>query len=159
MIQLRLLNDDDRIAIEHWPPYPHDFRELDYALRSGGWLYEYRDRPETWIFAVEDTGDLIGFTILSKTGVNDAEFRIALRGDKTGVGLGSHITVLTLEKGFSDMGLGRIHLIVREKNPRAASVYRGLGFIETGTYAKSINGKEVVILAMELGVDTYRKGR
>ena len=155
MIQLRDITDNDRVEIEHWPSYPADFQDLDYALREGGWLDEYRERPETWCFAAEEAGELIGFTILSKTGTDDAEFRIALRPDKTGGGLGTFVTGMTLEAGFTDIGLARIHLIVRKNNPRALRVYNGLGFKETGECVKIINGMNVDIIMMDLHKDSF----
>lgn len=89
---------------------------MDYALREKGWLDEFLQKPDTSCYAVEEDGDLIGFTILAKTGGKDAEFRIALRADKTGLGLGESITCMTLQKGFKDLGLHRIHLVVRKNN-------------------------------------------
>jgi diamine N-acetyltransferase len=149
MIVLRYIDDSDRKAVLQWPPYPPDFADLDYALRAGGWLDVYREIPDTVCFAVEKDGELIGFTILSRTGVGAAEFRIALHPDRTGGGLGGRIAELTLEKGFEEMGYDRIHLIVRKANPRAASVYRRMGFTETGSCVKTIDGKMVELLIME----------
>jgi diamine N-acetyltransferase len=123
MIRLRDLLPDDLDAIQGWPPYPPEFEDLDYALRSHGWLAEYRDKRETRCFAVEQAGELVAFTILSKTGAAEAEFRIALRADKTGQGFGGAITTLTIAKGLAEMGLKRVHLIVRTNNPRAIRLY------------------------------------
>lgn len=160
MIQLRTLVPDDIDPIRNWPPYPPEFSELDYALRRNGWLAEYRDKPDTWCFAAEQAGDLIAFTILSKTEEDAAEFRIALRADRTGQGLGNAITTLTLAKGFSEMALSRIHLIVRKNNPRAIRLYTRLGFREQGECLKSVNGKQTNFLKMELRKEsqTTRKG-
>jgi RimJ/RimL family protein N-acetyltransferase len=155
MIQLRNLVPDDMVAIRGWPPYPPEFEELDYALRNNGWLTEYRNKPDTWCFAVEQAGQLIAFTILSKTGEAEAEFRIALRADRTGQGLGSAITTMTLAKGFTEIGVSRIHLIVRMNNPMAIRLYTRLGFTERGECFKSINGKQVHFLKMELPKESY----
>jgi diamine N-acetyltransferase len=149
MIVLRYVDDNDRKTVRQWPPYPPDFADLDYALRVGGWLDAYREKPDTVCFAVEVDGDLIGFTILSRTGDGEAEFRIALHPERTGGGLGGRISELTLEKGFGELGYDRIHLIVRKANPRAASVYRRIGFTETGSCVKTIDGKLVELLIME----------
>jgi diamine N-acetyltransferase len=149
MIQFRNLVLDDVAIIKNWPPYPPEFEELDYALRSDGWLDEYGNKPDTWCFSVEQSGELIAFTILSKTGETEAEFRIALRADRTGQGLGSAITAMTIEKGFAEIGLARIHLIVRKNNPRAIRLYTRLGFAECGECLKNINGKQAHFLTME----------
>lgn len=155
MIQLRNLVPDDMDAISGWPPYPPEFKDLDYALRSNGWLAEYRSKPDTWCFVAEQSGELIAFTILSKTGEAEAEFRIALRADRTGQGLGGAITSMTLAKGFSELGLSRIHLIVRKNNPRAIRLYARLGFAKRGECFKNINGKQAHFLIMELLKESY----
>lgn len=46
MIKLRPLAADDVAAIQNWPPYPPDFEDLDYALRSNGWLAEHQNKPD-----------------------------------------------------------------------------------------------------------------
>jgi len=155
IIQLRNLVPDDMRAIRDWPPYPPEFEDLDYALRINGWLTEYQNKPDTWCFAVEREGELIAFTILSKTKEAEAEFRIALRADKTGQGLGGAITTTTIEKGFTEIRLARIHLIVRKNNPSAIHLYTRLGFAEQGECFKTINGKQTHFLAMELTRESY----
>jgi RimJ/RimL family protein N-acetyltransferase len=155
MMQLRPLIPEDMAVIGNWPPYPPEFADLDYALRDNGWLSEYRSKPETWCFAVEQSGELIAFTILSTTGAAKAEFRIALRGDRTGQGLGRAVTAMTLAKGFAELGLTRIHLIVRKNNPRASRLYSRLGFTEQGECFKNINGKQTHFLIMELPRESY----
>ena len=142
-------------TITGWPPYPPEFEDLDYALRSNGWLAEYPSKPDTWCFVVEQSGELIAFTILSKTGEAEAEFRIALRADMTGHGLGGAITTMTLAKGFTEIGLSRIHLIVRKNNPKAIRLYTRLGFAEQGECIKNINGKRAHFLIMELLKESY----
>ena len=155
MIQLRNLVPDDIASIGGWPSYPLEFKDLDYALRSNGWLAEYRSKPDTRCFAARLSSELIAFTILSKTGDAEAEFRIALRADRIGQGLGGAITAMTLAKGFTEIGLTRIHLIVRKDNPRAIRLYMRLGFVERGECFKSINGKQAYFLIMELMKESY----
>jgi len=149
-IQIRKLVPSDEDAIRNWPPYPPDFGDLDYALRNDGWLTEYKNKPDTWCFAAEQAGELIAFTILSKTGGDEAEFRIALKASRTGQGLGGTITALTLAKAFTEIGLSRIHLIVRKNNPRAIRLYTRLGFAERGDCFKTIDGKQTHLLIMDV---------
>ena len=155
MIRFRDLTPGDMAVINAWPPYPPVFGELDYALRSDGWLAEYLGKPDTWCFGVEELGELIAFTILSKTAEDDAEFRIAVRADKTDQGLGAPITTMTLAKGFDEIGLRRIHLIVRKNHPRAIRLYARLGFKGKGECLKSVDGKQVHFLVMELLKASY----
>jgi diamine N-acetyltransferase len=154
-IILRKLIPDDISAVNGWPAYPPEFEALDYALRGNGWLTEFLNKPDTWCFAAEQAGELVAFTILSKTGEAEAEFRIALRADRTGQGLGGAITDMTLAKGFTEMGLSRIDLIVRKNNPRAIRLYARLGFVESGELLKVINGKQASFLKMELTKASY----
>ena len=158
MMRLRALRDSDVTQIGKWPPYLGDMEQMDYALRDKGWLEEFRLRPDASCYAVEDDGgDLIGFTILAKTGETDAEFRIALRTDKTGLGLGKSITCLTLQKGFEYLGLSRIHLIVRKNNVRGIKVYQRLGFVDRGECQKEIQGTPVDFWLMDICREEYAR--
>jgi RimJ/RimL family protein N-acetyltransferase/catechol 2,3-dioxygenase-like lactoylglutathione lyase family enzyme len=153
-IQLRAFAEQDEITIENWPAYPPEFADLDYALRQDGWLKEFRGQPETRIYIAEQSGEMIAFTILSPTAQGEAEFRVALRADKAGQGLGRTISAKTLSIGFDEIGLQRIHLIVRKNNPRAIGLYRRLNFSHCGECQIHINNKPTDFLKMEL----LRKG-
>ena len=107
------------------------------------------DRCEGAILAIEaeernlgaeESGVAIGFTILSKDSATSrqAEFRIALNPDYLGQGFGKMLTRMALEKGFQELELQRIYLIVRKKNPRARRLYENCGFVETGECRKEI---------------------
>lgn len=143
-VRLRLLRNEDLPVIHAWPAYPDAFKELDHALRNGGWLTEFYRKPETWIYVSEHAGAAIAFSILSKTGVDEAEFRIALHPDWLGRGLGGHITTVTLAKGFGEISLQYIHLIVRQNNPRARRVYERVGFRQQGECELEVNGRQVM---------------
>ena len=84
MPALRALRESDVTQIKGWPPYPGDMGQMDYALREKGWLEECRSKPDVFVYAVEDGDELIGFTILLRTDTAEAEFRIALRADRSG---------------------------------------------------------------------------
>ena len=155
MMRLRSLSGSDINQIGQWPPYPGDMEQMDYALREKGWLDEFWQKPDTSCYAVEEDGDLIGFTILAKTGEKDTEFRIALRADKTGLGLGESITCMTLQKGFDDLGLHRIHLIVRKNNVRGIKLYQRLGFVDRGECQKEIQGTPVDFWLMDIYREEY----
>lgn len=149
-VRLRNLSESDLVAIKNWPSYPPEFAELDYALRENGWVAEFKEKTKTSCFGVEQAGELIAFTILSTTGDQEAEFRIALRADKIGQGLGAQIISLTLEHGFSRLGLFRIHLIVRKNNLKAFQLYRQMGFIQRGECHKICNEKQVLFTIMDI---------
>ena len=149
-VRLRRIQIADAATIETSPPFPPEFTDLDYALRNAGWITEFSTQPDTWIYVAEQSSELIAFTILSSTAQGEAEFRIALRADKLGHGLGRIISEQTLAIGFDEIGLERIHLIVRKNNPRARALYQGLNFLHCGESQLLVNGKQADFLAMEL---------
>jgi diamine N-acetyltransferase len=150
MIKLRMLEAADLATIQNWPSYPPEFEDLDYALRSNGWLAKFRDQPDTWIYIAEQEREIIAFSILSKTNKSEAEIRIALRPDKIGLGIGNTIASMTLHAGFTEIGLSRIYLVVRKNNPRAIGLYKRIGFTECGNCVQNVNGKLVNFYAMDI---------
>ena len=151
----RFLQANDVTFIQHWPAYPPEFADLDYALRNHGWLGEYHGKPDTEIYITEQAGEIVAFSILSSTGKTEAEFRIALRADKIGQGLGDAITAMTLAKGFTELALSRIYLIVRKNNSRAMRLYQRRGFNETGECWKNVNGQQINFRVMEISKEYY----
>ncbi|PKL70416.1 MAG: N-acetyltransferase [Methanomicrobiales archaeon HGW-Methanomicrobiales-1] len=155
MIALRKFTDEDIPGIKSWPPYPPEFSELDYSLRDGGWLDEYRTKAGTNIFVVTDPSGLAGFSIITKEDTGIAEFRIALHPDNLGKGIGKTATLLTLQQGFSDPDITRIRLIVRKNNPRARKLYETLRFRHTGECISVVNGKNVEFFTMVIDRKTF----
>jgi len=150
MITLRLLRDEDIPLIRAWPRYPPEFSGLDYCLRDGGWLDEYRSKPGAEILVAVEEGTIAGFSILSKDGPGIREFRIALHPDRIGRGVGSTITSLTLARGFSDPSVSAVRLIVRKNNIRAQRLYTSLSFEKTGECTKEILGTPVQFFTMAI---------
>lgn len=150
MIQLRAFAAQDEIIIENWPAYPAEFVALDHALRQAGWIAQFRGQPNARIYVAEQSGELIAFTILCLSAQGEAEFRIALRADKIGRGFGRIISDRTLQIGFDELGLQRIHLIVRKNNPRAIELYRQRRFSLCGECQLIVNHKLTDFLKMEL---------
>ncbi len=150
MIQLRAFAAQDEITIENWPAYPAEFAALDHALRQTGWIAQFRGQPNARIYVAEQSGELIAFTILCLNAQGEAEFRIALRADKIGRGFGRIISDRTLQIGFDELGLQRIHLIVRKNNPRAIELYRQRRFSPCGECQLVVNHKLTDFLKMEL---------
>lgn len=128
---------------------------MDYALRDNGWLDEFRDRSKTWIYAVELNNRVIGFSLLSITAGQDAEFRIAIHSGWTGRGLGREVTLATLKNGFGQLNLAKIHLIVRKNNPRASKLYKSIGFVATGESVNAILGKRIGFIDMDMTKEQF----
>ncbi len=127
-----------------------EFEELDYALRENGWLQEFEYKRGVRCFVADKLGKPVALTILAPTGEVEAEFRMALRADKIGSGLGMAVASQTLASGFGDLGLVRIHLVVRKDKQRAIRLYERLGFSRQGECSKSFNGKTARFLVMDL---------
>ena len=146
---LRPLTLQDKQAIEQWPEYPAEFSALDHALRANGWLDEFHGKPGNWSYAAEFENTPVAFSLLLTTSKQEAEFRIALHPHCLGQGLGKSITLATLAAGFNEIGLQRIHLIVRKNNLRAIRLYEGTGFNHCGECTRTVNGKNVAFYEME----------
>lgn len=155
MIALRKLTGEDIPGIKSWPPYPPEFSELDYSLRDGGWLDEYRTKAGTNIFVATDQDGIAGFSLISNVDTGTAEFRIALHPETLGKGTGKTVTLLTLQQGFSDPGITLIRLIVRKNNPRAKKLYESLRFRHTGECTSVVNGKRVEFFTMAIDRKTF----
>ncbi len=151
---LREIAPQDVTIIQSWPTYPEEFKDLDYALREAGWISEYLEKDGAAIYVAEDRDVFIGFSILSrdypKTKSSRAEFRIALHPDMLGQGAGKKLARLTIRKGFEELGLERIYLIVRKSNHRARKLYQHCSFRYSGESRKAVNGIVVDFLEMEL---------
>ncbi len=146
---LRPLTLPDKQAIEQWPAYPDELSEMNYALRKNGWLDEFHDHPGNSVYAVMLDETLVAFTLLAGTGMQEAEFRIAVYPHYLGKGLGKQATLSTLHKGFQEHGLRRIHLIVRKTKPKAMSLYEKTGFRQYGECTRMVNGQSVAFYEME----------
>jgi diamine N-acetyltransferase len=143
LVHLRFITAQDMAQIKNWPAYVDGFAPLDYALRENGWLDEYRDKPDTWIYIAEESLQVAGFCLLSLTAAGDAEFRIAIHPRKTGMGLGRKTAMATLEKGFGELNLDKIHLYVRKSNLPAIGLYQSIGFKKFSESTHTIQGKQI----------------
>ncbi len=141
--------------IKKWPAYTGGFEQMDYALRENGWIDEFQNKAGSSIYAAKANGKLIGFSLLGKTSDDEAEFRIAVHPLRVGQGLGGKIAVQTLEKGFKELGLKRITLIVRKNNHRASRLYERLGFSRTGESVHVVRGEEIEFIDMEIGREKF----
>ncbi|MDD4651437.1 MAG: GNAT family protein [Methanothrix sp.] len=157
---LREIVAQDAAIIQSWPAYPEEFQDLDYALREAGWISEYLRKEGARIYMAEEHGSIIGFTIISLEDAygksSRAEFRIALHPHMLGQGDGKKLALMTIKKGFEELGLDRIYLIVRKSNPRARMLYQHCGFRDTIERRKEVNGVEVDFFEMELGKEDFK---
>jgi len=145
-------------VIRGWPPYPPEFAGLDYSLRDGGWLDTYGNDPHNEIFAATDNGELVGFSLLLWGDDGGPELMVALCPGRIGSGIGKEVVRLTLERGFSRPGTGKIRLIVRKNNFRAQALYASLHFVRTGEMVKEVQGVPVEFFTMEIAREDFTRG-
>lgn len=148
--KLRSLTDQDTIEINSWPQYQPPYTDLDYALRTKGWLHEYPEKEGNYRYAAINANELVGFSILTQTKPGEAEFFIAMHPTRLLKGMGNTFTRLTVEKGFNDLNLNRIHLKVRHWHHVAIHLYESVGFRRTGEAKLTVNGKDETFILMEL---------
>ncbi|HWQ19556.1 MAG TPA: GNAT family N-acetyltransferase [Methanotrichaceae archaeon] len=158
-MKLREMSLDDMAIIKGWPAYPDEFEDLDYALREEGWIDEFSGKAGTTIFTGEENKIIAGFTILSKDSSIGtlAEFRIAINPAMLGLGLGKELARMTLKKGFQELRLNKIYLIVRKNNRRAKQLYERLGFRYSGECQKEIHGMIVDLFEMTLEKENFER--
>ena len=123
---------------------------------------EFFAAPETNAFAIHErsTWKLVGLSVLFDIDhVNEtAEFAIMI-GDVAaqGRGYGTEATTLTLDHGFSTLGLRNIMLNVFAYNHAAIHVYQKLGFRTIGIrrQSKQMGGRFWDTIYMEMLVDEF----
>jgi ribosomal-protein-alanine N-acetyltransferase len=142
------LTPEDEKTIHFWPRYPAEVEALDYALRDNGWLALFPPGPNNL------SGKLVGFSILTRTSPQKAEFYVAVHPEDIGKGLGKTITRMVIQEGFERLKLHKIFLKVRPWHERAIRLYEGQGFRRIGTEDSEINGKLEHFLIMELDSTT-----
>jgi diamine N-acetyltransferase len=156
-IQLTSLRAENVSEIKRWPAYQNEFEQMDYALRDKGWIDEFWGRSESLLYAAKLNGELIGFSLLNRNSSNEAEFRIAIHPLSVGKRLGREITSAMLIKGFEELQLKRITLIVRKNNFRAFCLYERNGFSKTGESIHMIQGKRIEFFNMAMSRDKFNQ--
>jgi RimJ/RimL family protein N-acetyltransferase len=139
------------------------------------WFKETVSDPSIAAFGVYEQGsnNPVGYTVLE--GIRDrnrgAEFGIALGETSVwGRGYATEAAMLTLDYGFTLLGMHLIYLYCAAINERAIEIYRRIGFREAGRIREAgiIGGKrhdavfmdilarefESTVLARMLGIDT-----
>jgi RimJ/RimL family protein N-acetyltransferase len=147
-MRVTTLTTQDAEAILNWPAYPSEFAELDYALRKHGWLHQFPESRINHRFGAWEDDILIGFAVLNRTAEREAEFYIALRPNRVGLGFGETLAQRVLAKGFDDLSLERIYLRVRTWHTRAIRLYEKIGFKKIKEIESEIDGQKVRVLVM-----------
>ena len=110
-------------------------RVIPFTLEAMRERIASRSKPEFCDFTVYDRADQAPIGVSSLFHIDhrsgSAQFGIDL-GERRGQGLGTEATRLTLDWGFSGLGLHNIMLAVAAWNERAIRVYTKVGFREVG---------------------------
>ncbi|MEV6103765.1 GNAT family protein [Streptomyces sp. NPDC051940] len=106
------------------------------------WCASRAGQPDRLDLAVEDrgTGDFLGELALLRVDPHNesAAFRIALREDRCGKGIGSEAIGLVLGHAFGEVGLHRVWLEVFAFNHRAIRAYEKAGFVREGVQREAL---------------------
>jgi diamine N-acetyltransferase len=149
-VKVDLLTEGDAVEVAKWPTYPTEYEALDYALRKGGWLDKFPEDEGNHRFAARVDNQLVGFSILVPTGRGDAEFFIAVHPKWVGRGVGTILTEDTVKRGFTSLGLEKIHLKVRHWHSKGIELYKKVGFRTTEEKEEEWYGKRIRFLTMYL---------
>lgn len=158
-ICLAAMRPEEIAAIGQWPSYEGVHAQMDYALRDGGWLAHFCGDGGNHCYAARLDGVCVGFSLLIRQGMTEAELRIAVHPLLVGQGLGAAIMAKTLAAGFGELGFAAIWLIVRKNNPIARRLYARCGFQLLGETGRTIQGQAVEFFRMRLSRAQYCKGR
>lgn len=106
--------------------------------------------------AIVDINDIYCGTISLKNIANtEAELAIAIHPDSVNKGMGKQAIKGMLEFAFSELGISKIYLTVRETNSRAIHVYEELGFSYIHSTEEKHDRKNVIIRWYELTKEEF----
>jgi RimJ/RimL family protein N-acetyltransferase len=162
-VYLRALELDDSTVIVKWR---NDRKITDplggntfyvSGLREAEWVKNQilDDRRNVRLAICVSSGQLIGIVSLTQIDhLNQcAEFSIMI-GEKTywGKGFGRQATDMCLKHAFEELNLYRVYLSVRSDNETALAMYLKSGFVEEGTFRKSVfkNGERIDMKIMSI---------
>jgi len=149
-MRLEKLTPLDERDIRRWPRYEGEQSVFNYALGESGWLADFPERPTNHRFSAWDEKVLVGFSILTETAKGEAEFYVAVRADLIGKGYGRKISASTLQAGFENLQLQRIHLKVRKWYSSAIRLYESMGFKTIGEKEMTVNHSPDIFVLMEV---------
>ncbi len=132
--------------------YTGDYANLDYALRlTTGWITQFGKQKGTEILASFFEGQHVGFSLLTGIAVNDRELYIAVHPRFLRKKIGARIVARTVEYGFKNLSIEKIHLKVRPKPQYRVSFYSKLGFKQVGdSFDEVVNGISTKFIRMEI---------
>jgi [ribosomal protein S18]-alanine N-acetyltransferase len=138
-------------AVAGWR-YPGDYAFYDADSVEGGAdeLLDPAQRGDRLFTARGEDGGVEGFVELKPDPGGGVEIGLGLRPDLTGRGLGTAFTLAAVELARERRGARRVTLAVAAFNLRAITVYRRVGFVETGRHVRRLGGRDWEFLDMTL---------
>ena len=152
------IDQKDFIEITQWPQYRGVHAQMDYAIRTNGWLDYYCNNFGNYCYAAKIRGLCVGFSLLIQKGGLEAEFRIAVHPNFVGFRYGSKIMKQSLRNGFSEHKLRTITLIVRKNILIAQRLYTKHGFSLCGETTETIQGHSIDFFVMKIYRENFIKG-
>lgn len=133
----RWINDEE--AIEHGI---FAFRNLSSKTEIAAWFEQTLQDPDCLNLAIMDEtdGSCLGYTGISEI---DHDFKTGeyfiFIGDKESwnKGIGTEVTKMVIDQGFTELGLETIMLTVSAHNPAGLTAYERAGFTEDGRHRQA----------------------
>lgn len=154
---IREYKNEDKKVINNWPKYSYGDMQIDYAVRENGWIEQYLKYPNDKIYIGMENSEILGFTILHYNKNSEVEFLIMIKSTKIGQGYGKKLSIMTLNKCFTELDLEKVSLAVRKDNKKAMELYDRLGFYYTGGCIRKIEGVDIEFFNMELSRSLFQK--
>jgi len=155
MLTVDYLTNEDKKSILQWPEYKLPFLELNYSIKSGGWLDTIGSNTHCLSFSGFKP-DLVAFTMLDFTSSLEAEFYIAVKASHLSKGIGRALSIATIDKGFKDLGLERIFLKVRKNHEIGIKLYESIGFQYVKDKDIEVNGIMTSFYLMDVFPETIK---
>ena len=124
----------------------------DFPWTENLFAQSLKDQHSAWV--LEHRGEVIGFAVSMQVLDEASLLTIGVRPDQQRKGLGRRLVEQVFDHAAAQ-GAAVLFLEVRKSNKGARSLYRRMGFVETGMrkgYYRALDGREDAIL-MALTVD------
>ncbi|MBV8659635.1 MAG: ribosomal protein S18-alanine N-acetyltransferase [Burkholderiales bacterium] len=124
----------------------------DFPWTENLFAQSLKDQHSAWV--MEKTGEIVGFAVSMQVLDEASLLTIGVRPDHQRQGLGRRLVEAVFDHAAAH-GAAVLFLEVRQSNKGARTLYRRMGFVETGVrkgYYRALDGREDAIL-MALTVD------
>ena len=167
MIRFREIRTEDAAMLLDWRTSKRVTQfmntDLDYDVEAQKrWLQSCYSRPDYyhWIICAEDRD--VGFLSLTEYNIESGAASWGLYlGDESASGVGGLVPPYFYDFAFRQLGLQRIDAEVFYNNTRVIDLHRlhGYRFVPEKDRVIEKNGKEILLIALELHAETFLGSR